>query len=78
VRKAIALARLALEPLAVACALAASPGCELASLRLHELQEKLPKEMLVGRMTQLLVTAVAQVRGLGHLQTFALHQLDTM
>jgi hypothetical protein len=61
VRKAIALGRLALEPLAVVCSLAGRQR-ELLSLRLHELQDKVPPEALWGRLVTTLVTAAAQVR----------------
>lgn len=60
VRKAIGVGRTALDPLAIVAVLLGRRK-EVLSLRLHELQDRLPSEQLVTRLEQTLITAVAQV-----------------
>lgn len=51
VRKAVGLGRLALDPLAIISVLLGRRK-EVLSLRMHELQDKLPEEALVMRLEQ--------------------------
>ncbi|KAK9807078.1 hypothetical protein WJX73_001549 [Symbiochloris irregularis] len=60
-RKAVAIARMALEPLAVASAVC-HPTCKNAlSLPLHPLQSTLPQELFLAALHQTLITLVNQV-----------------
>eukprot|EP00887_Chlorella_sp_A99_P000019 scaffold16.g19.t1 len=61
VRRAVALGRLLLDPLAVLAALAASPGREVLALTLHPLQSMIPEEERLAMVERVLYTAVAQV-----------------
>jgi transcriptional accessory protein Tex/SPT6 len=54
VRKAVGLGRMALDPLAVISTLLGRRK-ELLSLKLHELQERLPQELLATRLEQVCV-----------------------
>jgi hypothetical protein len=54
VRKAVGLGRMALDPLAVISTLLGRRK-ELLSLKLHELQERLPQELLATRLEQVRV-----------------------
>ncbi|WIA22113.1 hypothetical protein OEZ85_004454 [Tetradesmus obliquus] len=60
VRKAVGLGRMALDPLAVISTLLGRRK-ELLSLQLHDLQAKLPQELLASRLEQTLISAVAQI-----------------
>jgi hypothetical protein len=51
VRKAVGLGRMALDPLALIATLCGRRK-EVLSLKLHELQDKLPKEILAQRLEQ--------------------------
>jgi transcription elongation factor SPT6 len=61
VRRALALARQALDPLALLASLAAGPPAELASLPLHPLQPWLPQEARAAAVERALCSAAAQV-----------------
>ena len=60
VRRAVALGRGVLEPLAPLASLAGPSGDALA-LKLHPLQRHLPRDVLLGVVEQTLVTAINQV-----------------
>eukprot|EP00884_Botryococcus_braunii_P001188 jgi/Botrbrau1/1106/Bobra.0162s0007.1 len=60
VRRAVALARHALDPLAVLAALF-SPANEILSLTLHPLQSAIPADDLLRTYERVMVTAVSQV-----------------
>jgi transcription elongation factor SPT6 len=51
VRKAVGLGRMALDPLAVISTLLGRRK-ELLSLKLHDLQERLPQDLLATRLEQ--------------------------
>lgn len=57
----VALGRLALEPLAIVAALAASNGKEVLSLNLHPMQSHVPEADLVKEVERSIMTVVAQV-----------------
>lgn len=59
VRRAVALGRGALEPLAPLASLAGPSGDALA-LKLHPLQRNLPRDALLNVVEQVLVTAINQ------------------
>jgi transcription elongation factor SPT6 len=56
----VALARMALDPLAVLAALC-GPGMEVASVSLHDCQDKLPREDLARAVEQASTPAAAAV-----------------
>ena len=57
VRKAVGLGRMALDPLAVISTLLGRRK-ELLSLQLHDLQAKLPQELLASRLEQVRCCAI--------------------
>jgi transcription elongation factor SPT6 len=61
VRRAAALGRACIDPLAVLAALLTPPYDELLSLQLHPLQEAVPRVERRRALEQLIMTAVSQV-----------------
>ena len=59
VRRAVALGRMALDPLAVLASLCGR-GAEALSLRLHAMQDRVAPEELMAAIERIMVTAVAQ------------------